>query len=101
MNTRRTFKKSIPNLVASFLMIGTGAALAADQPSATMPAPSKEMREKMASVHEQMASCLRSDKPVGDCRAQMMKQCGEMMGQKDCSMMGMHEGMMGPHAQSK
>lgn len=61
------------------------------------------MREKMATLHEQMATCLRSDKAVGDCRAQMTKNCNEMMRQKDCPMvgMGMHGRMMSPHPDGK
>ena len=78
------------NLVASVLMIvSTSAAFAAAPPAATnQAAPSKEVREKMASLHEQMAACLRSDKPISECRSQMMKSCQETMGDQGCPMMG-------------
>jgi hypothetical protein len=90
------------NAIASMLVIaGAGFAFAADAP-ANHPAPSKEMREKMATLHEQMAACLRSDKPMADCRTEMMKNCQSMMGDQGCPMMGMgkgmHDHMMKEHA---
>jgi hypothetical protein len=52
----------------------------------------------MASVHERMAACLRSDKSLIDCRSEMMKNCREMIGAQGCPMMGMGMGMgMGMH----
>lgn len=100
MYTRRTSNALIPTLMASIVLIASAsAAFAADQSPAA--APSKEMRQKMATLHEQMAACLRSDKAFSDCRAQMMKQCGEMMGKKDCPMMGMHDRMMHEHSDHK
>ena len=60
-------------------------------------APSKEMREHMAQLHEKMAVCLRSDRSVGDCRAEMHQECMSM-GAGACGMMGPHGGgmMKGP-----
>ncbi len=56
-----------------------------------------EQRQNMATAHEKMATCLRSDKPFGDCRMEMMKTCEDMMGKEGCSMMHeMHE-MHGMH----
>lgn len=92
------------HVTASVLLImGAGAAFSATPPAASPPAanpptaspaaPSKETREKMASLHEQMAACLRSDKPIADCHSQMMKSCQDAMGEKGCRMMG--HGMMG------
>jgi hypothetical protein len=63
----------------------------------SMPEPSKDQRAKMAEMHEQMATCLRSDKPMADCHKQMMENC-PMGKDGSCSMMGMkhhehdHEG---------
>ncbi|MGZ3787871.1 MAG: hypothetical protein ACXVLQ_05075 [Bacteriovorax sp.] len=57
----------------------------------------QEQRQNMASAHEKMATCLRSDKPVEECRKEMMQSCQDTMGKDGCSMMGkMHEmgGMM-------
>jgi hypothetical protein len=88
MNTRPSNRRA-GNVIASVLLImGASAAFAVDPPAADHGTPSKEMREKMASLHEQMAACLRSDKPIADCRSQMMKSCEDMMGEKGCPMMG-------------
>lgn len=40
-----------------------------------------EERETMAARHEKLAGCLRSGKPMGECKE-------EMMGVEDCRMMG-------------
>lgn len=55
-------------------------------------APTKEMREKMALLHEQMAACLRSSKSISECRAEMQKNCHDMMGDQGCTMMMMGTG---------
>jgi hypothetical protein len=52
----------------------------------------KEQRQKMAEVHQKMADCLKSDKPLSECRSEMMKACHENMGGKGCPMMGHHMG---------
>jgi hypothetical protein len=93
VSTRKTLMR---NIVASMLVIaGSDATFAADVPPANDAAPTKEMREKMATLHEQMAACLRSDKSIADCRGEMAKNCGDMMGEKGCPMMdGMHHHMM-------
>lgn len=90
------------NLVLALLAIATTtAAFAAAPPvDAQQPVPSKEMREKMATLHEQMAACLRSDKPFAECRAEMMKNCQSTMGTQSCpmmGMMGMRKDRMGMH----
>ena len=56
----------------------------AERPApADHPAPTKEQREKMAQAHEKLAACLRSDRPIDECHAEMMK---------------MHESMKHEHA---
>jgi hypothetical protein len=94
MSTQKLSISAFGVLIAS--MILASAALSADESTVSPPAPSKEMRARMASVHEQMAVCLRSDKAFVDCRSEMMKSCHEMMGARDCPMMGMgmHRHMM-------
>jgi hypothetical protein len=52
------------------------------------------MRAKMATAHEQMAACLRSEKPIAACRTEMMKTGHELMGDHGCPTMEM--GMHGP-----
>jgi hypothetical protein len=81
-------------LISGLLAIGSACgALAGDAPPSMQLGPSKEIREKMATLHEQMAACLRSDKPVADCHAEMMKNCQETLGTQQCPMMGMGHGM--------
>ena len=94
MSTRQRSKRLLYGLIASVLI--SGIAVAADNASAGPPEPSKEMRAKMATLHEQMAACLRSDKPFSDCRHEMMKGCQQLMGEHGCPMMGMggHKQMM-------
>jgi hypothetical protein len=72
------------------LVLGASTAFSAEPTSHA--APSKEQREKMATIHEQMAACLRSDKPIADCHKEAMKSCQDMMGKEGCPMM--HEHMM-------
>ena len=82
-------------LLGSFAMV-----FAADAPAPDKAAISKEMREKMASAHERVAACLRTDKSVDECHAELMKAHDSMMGaagdkhEHDCDkMMKMHEKM--------
>jgi hypothetical protein len=65
--------------------------------SATPTVPTKEMRAQMATVHEQMAACLRSDKSMAHCRNEMMNNCQKIMGTQGCSMTGMGQGTKGMH----
>lgn len=78
-------------VIASVLAI-VSAALGANPPTGAQSDPSKEMREKMATLHEKMAECLRSDKSITECRTAMMKSCHDVVGNDDCSMMGMGRG---------
>lgn len=41
---------------------------------------SKEERQKVAQVHENMAACLKSDKDVQECHDEMRSQCQDMNG---------------------
>jgi hypothetical protein len=67
-------------------------AMATNPTSGASPGPSKETREKMAVLHEQMAACLRSDKTIADCHAEMMQGCQQSLGDHGCPMMGMGMG---------
>lgn len=101
MNTQRVryhfpSRSLLSVAAASLLLAGAGLAVAADAPQAAS-APSKEMRDKMAQMHEQMASCLRSEKSIGECRQEMMQSCQKMMDGKGCSMMGMGTMHHGTH----
>ncbi len=61
-----------------------------------MPELTKEQRSTMATAHEKMAACLRSEKSLQDCHEEMRKTCKET--DDHCPMMGM---MMGPHGMRK
>ncbi len=60
--------------------------------SPSQAVPSKEVREKMARLHEQMAACLRSDKSFAECRAEMRRGCPQTVGAESCPLMGMGPG---------
>ena len=93
MATRNQIQGPLWVVVAAVML--SGFAVGANAPAGP-PEPSKEMRAKMATLHEQMATCLRSDKPVKDCRAEMMKSCQQLGNDQSCPMMGMgaHRRMM-------
>ncbi|MHB8811732.1 MAG: hypothetical protein ACYDAE_00525 [Steroidobacteraceae bacterium] len=89
-------------ITGALLLALSSSAFAANPPTSAASTPSKEMRERMATLHEQMAACLRSDKTVSECRTEMRKHCQAMMGNQSCTtmmggagMMGMGGGMMG------
>ena len=90
MNVQVSSLQSVSLIATLALVIGTSAALAAEPPSQGQPTMSKEQREKMATIHEQMAACLRSDKPMADCHKEAMKSCQDAMGKNWCSMMHEH-----------
>ena len=94
MSMRRTSRLILHSLMVSILLSGMNAALAQDKPQPPATAePSKETREKMAVMHEKMAACLRSDKPIADCRNEMRAYCQQTPG--GCPM-GPGWGMHGP-----
>ncbi|HEY6645071.1 hypothetical protein [Povalibacter sp.] len=88
MNTSPLLSALIRSLTAMALLSGTAMTLAAE-PATAPPAPSKEMRAEMATIHENMAACLRSDKAFSACQQQMHQSCAQVMGEKGCPMMGM------------
>lgn len=89
-------RRLVMSIASTLLIALSSTAFAAAPPPSAPSTPTKEMREKMALLHEQMAACLRSDKSISECRAEMRKNCRDMMGNQGCSMMmGMGGGMMG------
>ncbi len=70
---------------------GVAAPAAKAKPMMAMEEPSKEVREKMVTMHEQMVVCLKSDKKFSECHQQMMNSC-PMMKDGKCPMM-MHHGL--------
>lgn len=67
-----------------FLTLVSGGAFAHDKKAMMKMTP--EQRQNMAMMHEKMAACLRTDKPIGDCKTEMRKSCKEM-GAMACPMM--------------
>jgi len=53
-----------------------------------MPEMNATQRQEMATAHEKMASCLRSERAVTDCHQEMMDSCKDSMGKNFCPMMG-------------
>jgi hypothetical protein len=82
-------------VVAALVLAWSGPARAAE-PKKAPAAPTAEQRQKMAEVHEKMAECLRSDRPIGECRREMARACNETLGADGCPMMGKGPGGMGP-----
>ncbi|MDE2219187.1 MAG: hypothetical protein KGL25_04415 [Gammaproteobacteria bacterium] len=88
--------------VACLLALAATAGIAYSAESEHMdhPAPSKEMRAKMAAAHEQLAACLKSDKPISECHEEMMKMHEEHMMQMEAGEHGekdMHDCMRHMH----
>jgi hypothetical protein len=85
--------RSVAPIVATVVLASlTGAAWSQQDPrpapANSRAAPSKEMREKLATVHERTAACLRSDKSFSECRSEMMKSCREILGGQGCPSLG-------------
>ena len=80
--------------IAALALLSVSPAFAADPGKPSDPSP--EARQQMAAVHQKMAECLRSDRAIAECRAEMMKSCHAMMGERGCPMMGSTDGGMGP-----
>jgi hypothetical protein len=81
---------------AALALAWAGSAGAAEPKQAPSPTPSAEQRQKMAEVHQKMADCLRSDRPIAECRSEMASACHDMLGAGSCPMMGKGAGGMGP-----
>lgn len=95
MSTARCPNRLVRIIIATMMIAGASVVFSAEEPPTTPPTPSKETRDKMATLHEKMAACLRSDKAFAECRTEMQKNCQSMMGEQGCPMgMGMHDQMM-------
>jgi len=75
-------------LIAALALAAVSPALAADPEKSAPSEPSPEVRQQMAAVHQKLADCLRSDRPIAECKAEMKTSCHEMMGEGGCPMMG-------------
>lgn len=83
-------------LVCGLTLVLAGVAGANHHEHGDMPEMSKEQRQKMAVMHDTMAACLRSDKPMKQCHEDMMKSCHDE-GENGCPMMGDMMGEMKGH----
>jgi hypothetical protein len=77
----------VTRLVLAALLLCSAAAAPADIPPPEDHPISKDTREKMAQVHEEIAACLRSDKSLQECHNEIMKSCHEKLGEEGCRMM--------------
>ena len=96
-------KRSILVKIATTIILGVSATSFAAENATTKHNMDKmkhmemtsEQRQSMAVAHEKMATCLRSEKSMEDCKMEMMNSCQENMGKESCSMMGEMHGMKG------
>ena len=95
-----TKQRSAAAWLASFILLAAGATIAAEPPPTDATGPTKEIRDKLATLHEQLANCLRSDKPIAQCHTEMMKSCQDMFGAQGCPMLRMHDHMSRSPSQS-
>lgn len=51
-----------------------------------MPEPTQQQKINIATLHEQLGACLRTDKSMRDCHKEMKNFC-EKMGKEACPMM--------------
>lgn len=93
MTANRVAKKSV--LLVAGLLLSVNGAQGAETAATSDAEPTREQRQQMAKLHEQMAVCLRSDKSFPECRNQMRAACQSTMGAQGCPMMGMGQGMHG------
>jgi hypothetical protein len=92
MSKRRRYTSPWLGLIAALALASPALADDQSQPAA----PSTEQRQRMAEVHQKRADCLKSSRPIAECRAEMHQACRGMMGEAACPMMGQGGGGMGP-----
>jgi hypothetical protein len=79
----------------ALLALATSGPTWAADPKTAPPEPTAEQRQKMADVHQKMAECLRSTRPIAECRSEMWTAC-HGLGAGACPGMGRGRGAMGP-----
>jgi len=83
-------------ITAALLTFGSAATYAA-APAADSSEPSQQTREKIAVLHEQLAACLRSDRPVSECRSEMVTNCQAQIGSNCATIAGVVHGTDNRH----
>jgi hypothetical protein len=93
MNNHRGYKLWLVSAIA-MVALSNCSHTPADTHSAASPAGT-DMRAHMAHAHENAAACLRSERPMAECRQEMMRAVGDEMGGKKGIQKGgnMHEKM--------
>lgn len=86
--------KNMKMILAVLSLIMVNGAFGAEKSKTTKLKETPEMRQKMAEAHESMATCLRSDKSMNECKKEMMDSYPEMMGKGGCMMMDEMRGHM-------
>lgn len=82
------------SILIALLLTTTSLYAQTKHPNKMMPMEmTPEQRVNMATVHENMATCLKSDKTVEACHSEMKSNCKSMMGNDGCHMMK-HDKMM-------
>ena len=82
------------------ILLFTSISFSAEKPTTkatNYPAMTTDMRSKMAEMHQQMATCLKSEKTFEECHNSMTNSCrefGQMMPMKGPGMMPGHPGKM-------
>ncbi len=90
---KKPFATVLSVVVSSFLVLpATSFAEAKDDDRSAKI----KMHEQMADTHKKAAACLKTNKPMEECKAEMMKNCPMMKTGKKCPMMDMMDenGMM-------
>jgi len=82
-------------IVTLALLASAGPTWAADAKKPPPPEPTAEQRHNMADVYQKMAECLRSTRPITECRSEMATAC-HGLGVGACPGMGRGRGGMGP-----
>ena len=75
--------------VLTAIAASCGSVVPAAEPAHAAHGTPKQLREQMASAHEKMAACLRSDRPLAECRSELMRACQKIRDGHDCGMQAM------------
>ncbi len=72
--------KNSHGLITVLALLVATTAVGAETAKKDMSMMTPEMRQKMADVHQKMSACLKSDKPMSECKTDMKMGMGNMRG---------------------
>jgi hypothetical protein len=78
-------KTTIATLMILAALAGT--TVFGNEKSKKMMTMTTEQRQGMATAHDKMAACMRSDKEMSECHKEMKESCMDVMGKDGCWMM--------------